>query len=103
MMSDQCSRSAEIFNLEEQGNGNRSNRNWPDVHRNRPDVPTSASGSGLKLRTRRSRSQSIDGEDHLNESDDRYEGRYERLWREGERHYLASGVSCGWDNLHGRK
>lgn len=103
MMSDQCSRSAEIFNLEEQENGNRSNRNWPDVRRTRPDVPTSASGSGLQLRTRRSRSKSIDGEDHLNESDDRYERRYERLWREGERHYLTSGVSCGWDNLHGRK
>jgi len=103
MMSDQCSSSAEDFNLEEQGNGNGSNRIWPDVHRTRPDVPTSASDSGLKLRTRRSGSKSIDGEYHFNESDDRYERRYERLWREGERHYLTSGVSCGWDNLHGRK
>jgi len=102
MMSDQCSRSAENFNLEEQGNVNGSNQIWPDVHRTRPDVPTSASGSGLKL-ARRSGSKSIDGEDHFNGSDDRYEGRYERLWREGERHYLTSGVSCGRDNLHGRK
>lgn len=101
---DQRPCSAENFNLEEQGqgNGSRSSRILFDVRRTRPDVQASTSGSDLKLRTRISGSKSIDGKDHPNDGDDRYEGRYERLWREGQRHYLTSSISCGWDSFPGR-
>lgn len=64
----------------------------------RSDGQTSGSGSGLKSRLGQTRLTSADvGRFHG--GDDGYEGRYERLWRQGERHYLTSRVSGDWDNF----
>ncbi|KAF5352560.1 hypothetical protein D9756_006060 [Leucocoprinus leucothites] len=60
------------------------------------DAQTSASSTGLTSRAGRLGPKPMD-DACFHGGADGYEGRYDRLWRQGERHYLTSNISGDWD------